>query len=551
MLLNRYKTGRNSSLSLYPRSKSSTVLSRLAYHTSKSQTLEPISSAKTTDTKTSQQDGPIDDIGVPTYLTTVNLVHQKHHKDIKVENLPNLPIEITQKDIPLLKKKLEICNLLCDFTDNDVDREAKAVKSATIKELFNVFGAKLVLDKLPKEIIDEFFVMIQKNIFRGIPMTPKKFLFYDDEPLIFDVNWPHLNLIYQLFFKYQNLRPADERFTIEFHRKMMKNLLAPDPNERDMMLQFFKDYVIAFPDRENMVWVELSFYLINYKENAIPPFAVMPILLFFNERFAETTCNTELSDKIFKDAIIPLISSKHILSFYGALTQMFEIFIARDQGIAFRLALQVILRFPVSKPSKQILFIRLLNFLTEKVTSSDFELLAKPLFTLYAYCSTLNNGKVVDASFQIWSNVQIIPMILDNTRIIYPILHPALTRTMKKHWSTSTQNQALNTLRNMHDIDPFMFDELNLGNPKKMMAFVEPDVTAATVAHKNWAIIARVAASKYSDFNLARILADIQMKFNKPVADKGPGSHKQKKKHIASQDTPKVVVPSVNGRKFV
>ena len=62
MLLSRYSFGKESYLSCRKRSQSSISLSKLSYHTTKVQTLKPLTDY-TPPTQKSNQDEPIDDIG--------------------------------------------------------------------------------------------------------------------------------------------------------------------------------------------------------------------------------------------------------------------------------------------------------------------------------------------------------------------------------------------------------------------------------------------------------------------------------------------------------
>ena len=90
MLLSRYSFGKESYLSCRKRSQSSISLSKLSYHTTKVQTLKPLTDY-TPPTQKSNQDEPIDDIGVPNYLTTVQVSRHRHHIDMVLPSLPNLP----------------------------------------------------------------------------------------------------------------------------------------------------------------------------------------------------------------------------------------------------------------------------------------------------------------------------------------------------------------------------------------------------------------------------------------------------------------------------
>ena len=107
--------------------------------------------------------------------------------------------------------------------------------------------------------------------------------------------------------------------------------------------------------------------------------------------------------------------------------------------------------------------------------------------------------------------------MMDNTRIIFPILYPTYQRVMKEHWKSATQDAALNAIKSMHDLDPFMFDELAQQNKKgntQANAVMDDQLMQL---HKFWAQVARAAAKTDKNVNLARVLAEIQVKFARPA----------------------------------
>lgn len=545
--LSRYTNKKASALTIMRRASSSSALQKLSYHTSRYQTLEPISDASdTSKSKSMSMDEPFDDAGVPNTLTTVELVHQTHHKDIQLPDLGTLPQSITKNSFPLIEKKLNLCCTLCDFTDPDVDKKAKSIKSQTLKELTNVFSSPTTIKTLSESILDLFFNMIKVNLNRGLPPIPKKYLVYDDEPSLVDIAWAHLSLVYQLLLKYQKISPKDKRFDHDFLNLMFSLLHAPDINERDNVTSFFTFYLETYPEKEKSIMEALSNDLIGYRDKVYNPFCVIPSLNIFLTRFKLKTEIDQTHLNYFYNSILPLHVSSHVFSYYDLITQFITFFTTIDQELSISIFNKVMKTYPEAQPSKQILFINLIIFIVERIPPDKFETIANPLFSFLARTSQSCHYKVVNSSFQIWGNVSILPMILDNTKIIYPIVYPWFNKTMKEHWSTKTQNAALNTLKSMHDTDPFMFDELsqnqNNGNKNKQQQQPPPliDQKAAQL-HKNWAMVARAAAKVDKNVNLAKVLTEIQVKFNTNNANDKNNQNKKK-----SQSTPNLNNPSSN-----
>ena len=544
-LLSRYSSGKQSYLSCRKRSSSSMALSKLSYHTTKVQTLKPISDYSPPAPKNTQ-DEPIDDLGVPNYITTVQISRHKHHIDLQLPTLPSLPLPYIEKSLNLLNEKIELCNNLCDFSDNEADSVAKQIKTSTLKELIIFIETLTKIEIVPSSTFDLLFNMIQNNLFRPIPSIPKKYLTYDDEPLIIDINWPHLQYIYQLLLKiilkFKNLNNLSDKFAIS----LISLLHSSDPNEREQLRTFFSLFVTTFPNYEEIIIKEMSFLLVSYREKQSYPFSITPILKFYAERFRTKTTIDDLTYDIFMNYIIPLVSCQHVITIYLPITHVCDALMALDQSLARDVLRFSLKHWPESKPTKQINYIHFLNFLVEKLTSSDFSGMCQPLFRLYSRCALTSHAKVVETSFQIWSNVKIIQMIMDNTKDIFPIVYPIYNRVMKEHWKNNTQNAALSAMKAMHDLDPFVFDELaqsyKKGNAKKILD------EKSGLLHKNWAQIARNAAKVDKNVNLARVLADIQLKFSKPITNEDTikGGTSDNKRSIIHFNQPKILVPPHN-----
>ena len=502
--LARYN-GRASALTLKKRPSSCTALAKLAYHSAKIATLSPLSEAK----DQSSSDDPLADMGVPSALTTVQYRHNKFHQDLRLELLPSLPPNFTNNSLPLLNKKIELCFNLCDFTDPEGDIKAKSIKLQTLKELLNIFDSPTNIKKVSSETIDLFFEMITINLKRGIPSVPQIFLFGSDEPLLIDISWPHLSYVYSLLLKYQSLCPTDSHFDEKFCQLMISLLSAPDPNERENIYNFFIAYLKAFPDREPQIFKEFSYILDEYRYGSSnAPFAIRPILRVFIERFKSPE-NAAIKGTIFFESIVPLSSCHHFQSIFDLLQSVFEVVIEHNPEMIPDLILNHIKHWPEAYPSKEIIALQFLDFLVAKLPQEYFEEMSEVIFRRYAKSHMNNHHKVVAFSVNVYQNVDIIPKIIDNSKIIFPIVYVPLVLTMNGHWNRSAQDKAMNAIRSLIEIDPLTIDELKKINSN------EPIFAEKQELHRSWALIARQAAKQDKSIDLAPILAEMQKRFNK------------------------------------
>lgn len=441
----------------------------------------------------------------------------------------------------LIEKKIGICSVMCDFSDPAADIRAKSTKTHTLNELDYIFANVALVQRMPPQIVDMYFEMLLKNIMRDLPPVKKEYLILDDEPAMVDVNWPHLQIIYKQFLNFQQLHP--NKVTDKVVSKVLTRIHAPDAEEREQIFCFFRNYVTANPAKVIKIIKKFSYILQDYINQNCYPFAVLPILKFYLINFPLQCKEGHLLINIFSTSILPLLKSQHILSFYGVLVQIIQFFIAVDPQLTPQIVRRVLSYWPQSNPTKQILFISLISILMENLTRSDFEKLSRKIFRLLSSYASSSNAKVAEASLQVWSNLKIIPKILDNTRIIFPIAYPQFSLVAREHWNQDTQKLASSTLKSMHDLDPFLFDEISQSNRRNNQTTITQASSSSqlaplnpvssgplgripsrldiipqdseTNAHKNWALVARTAAKTDRTVNLAKVLTNIQKQFTK------------------------------------
>ncbi|KAH0792248.1 phosphoprotein phosphatase [Histomonas meleagridis] len=509
MKLNRYIHRNTSALAIPKRALSSNVFKKMSFHTARTPTLDPIDSD---DSKSESEpfDEPFDEVGIPNKLMTVVQFKQKHHDNIQFPILPLLTVPFNKNECSLLKKKIELCSTLCNFADDEADHEAKTIKADTLKELMNIFASPTMIRLVSTKIINKFFEMVYTNITRPIPPTHPKYLFQNEEPQMVDISWSHLSIIYDLLSKYQSIRPTDPHFDKKFIATIFPLLHAPDLNERDYISTMIENYLDTHNEDEQYILSKMLFCIFQYLDNKCYPFCITPILKIFIHLIKSQQPINPNYIKIYNGVVVHLHSSQHLTTFYPLLTEIIDLLSNDNPSICKSIFENTIKYWPKSKPSKQILFVNLINFIVERVTPTDFPSIINPLFSLYAKVATTKYSKVAEASMQIWNDIYILPKIIDNAAAIYPIVYSAYTKTMNEHWNPKTRNAAHNALKKMHENDQFVYENIS----QTMIKVNEQDLANATAIHKSWAAIARKAAKVDSSVNLAKLLGDIQINFN-------------------------------------
>jgi len=509
MILSRYNSDRQSVLSCTKRCNSSTLIKKLGYHSSKLANLEPIHEVKEPVKPTVKKEDidPLDELGVPKVMTNIPNRRNRNHVDLELPDLPPIPKIIDRNIDSLLFSKIQLCNYMCDFTDCDADLTGKMKKLSTLKELVSYFQNSEISSKMSEVIQEEAVKMVVNNVTRPIPNIQSKYLVGSDEPYIIDINWPHLQYIYQILSSLILLFPNQKLFTVEIHRKILSTFHSCDMNERSCLLSFFESYVAAFPEREVSVMKDMAYMLYGYHEKEYPLFCVSPILKFFGNRIKAVYSKDPQQSKIFVDVLGSILTCNHLQSFYQAITQTFRPIFELSKRESNIIINKCIKCWPETSASKQIQMINLISFIVPHMHRKEFQDISSELFSLMAKCTLSQHYKVTEASLQIWSQAELIPFVLDNSRAIFQIMFPPVALVAKTHWRKSTQNTAQAAMRGMHDIDPFVYEEIV--HSKQPVLNKDQSFLLA----KQWMKIARSAAIMNKEINIAPVLHNIQMEF--------------------------------------
>jgi hypothetical protein len=436
---------------------------------------------------------------------------QKRHPDLVLPGLPPLPLPLRPPSYGLLIDKFQLCEQLCDFNDLLSDLSAKEIKLHTLRELDVMCSDAQNFKDWPSDVIDSFFSMVNANIFRPISPTPRGQLL-DEIPTLIEVTWPHLQLVYFVLLKYQLGMPTDPRFSLTFFRRLLQNLHAPDHNEHDLITTLVERYLLLYPENEPAILAQFSNFLNLYLDQAISPFAIVPILKFAVDHWRDSGM-TPLFDAMFQRYFVRLIWSHHFTSFRDTLGQLLDVVITAEPHELEGLLLKVIAHIPVSAPSKQSPYLEFVHFIVDRMDPGILLTIAPNLFQLVSHYVQSEHSKVVEQSLKFCSEVKIMPFIYDNSKWVFPLICPAIHKTAKKHWNPSIQKAAHDSLRALNRLDPVAYADalglkrVNMGNDPVPLPGALPAVAPVV---RSWSIVARQANVRHKDFTLQQMLGNIR-----------------------------------------
>jgi hypothetical protein len=361
--------------------------------------------------------------------------------------------------------------------------------------------------------------MIAANVFCGIPPTDPVLLSGTEEPVLTDIAWPHLSLVYGILLKYQQANIVNNPLGHEFFVKLLGNLAAPDRNEREIVLIYIERHVAAHRRDQEMAFARFSSVLKAYRFGWIEPYPVTPILKFFANHWRDrgVACAAQ-RERVLGD-LFDLFASRHVKTLLGPITPVFDVAIESDRKLCGHLIQKCLKMWPKAYPSKQIVYFDLLVFLVERLPHNRLEQMIPSIFGLLAKCALSLHRDLVQRSLKVWNDSRFVGTILDLTARVFPLVFDAIITVAREHWNPDVRTDAGNTLAAMRKLDQFSFEAQEHRFRRACRASegggAEPVEAPATDRKKlerqrSWMTIVRYAGKYHYRINIPRMMAVIQ-----------------------------------------
>ncbi|KAF8775747.1 hypothetical protein HU200_004268 [Digitaria exilis] len=147
--------------------------------------------------------------------------------------------------------------------------------------------------------------------------------------------------------------------------------------------------------------------------------------------------------------------------------------------------------WPITNSSKEVMFLGELEEVLE-ATQQQNSRGVWCHFSSDRRCLCSSHFQVAERALFLWNNDHIEGLIKQNSKVILPIIFPALERNTKGHWNQAVQSLSLNVRKIFMDHDPTLFEECR----KK---FEEAEAQEASVRSKReaiWKRLEEIALSK-------------------------------------------------------
>ncbi|XP_066389710.1 serine/threonine protein phosphatase 2A 57 kDa regulatory subunit B' theta isoform-like [Miscanthus floridulus] len=378
------------------------------------------------------------------------------------------------KDVPntekqnLLIKKLNMCCTLFDFTDAAKNIKEKEIKTLMLLEIDEYVRTATV--KFPEIVVEAITKMISVNLFRTLISPPREkkvlqaFDLDEDEPLM-DPAWPHLYHVYELLLTFvqspeNDAKLAKRYIDNSFILRLLELFDSEDARERDrlktVLHRIYGKFMVYRPFiRKAINNIFYQFIYETEKHNGIAE-----LLEIFGSIINGFALPLKEEHKLFLvRTLIPLHKPRCTTVYHRQLSYCITQFVEKDCKLADTVIRGLIKYWPITNSTKEVLFLGELEEILDATQPAEFQKCMVPLSHQIAHCLNSSHFQVAERVLFFWNNSHFENFVKQNSKVILPIIFPALEKNINGHWNQVVQSLSLNVRKLFSDRDPQLFTE--------------------------------------------------------------------------------------------
>ncbi|XP_052867440.1 serine/threonine-protein phosphatase 2A 56 kDa regulatory subunit gamma isoform-like isoform X1 [Anopheles cruzii] len=386
----------------------------------------------------------------------------------EVETLPPLKDAGPGEREELFIQKLRQCCVLFDFSEPLNDLKYKEIKRCALQEIVEHLTNQS--NVITEAIYPEAFNMVAVNLFRTLPPSSNpngaEFDPEEDEPTL-EVSWPHLQFVYELFLRFlesPDFQPSVAKRYIDhsFILNLLELFDSEDPRERDFLKTVLHRVYGKFLGLRAFIRKQINniFYKFIYEtehHNGIAE--LLEILGSIINGFALPL--KEEHKQFLLKVLLPLHKVKSLSVYHPQLAYCVVQFLEKDASLT-QPVIKCLLKFwPKTHSPKEVMFLNELEEILDVIEPAEFQKVMEPLFRQIAKCVSSPHFQVAERALYYWNNDYIMSLITENSKVILPIMFPALYSNSKSHWNKTIHGLIYNAIKLFMEMNHRLFDECN------------------------------------------------------------------------------------------
>ncbi|XP_053673075.1 serine/threonine-protein phosphatase 2A 56 kDa regulatory subunit gamma isoform-like isoform X2 [Anopheles nili] len=384
----------------------------------------------------------------------------------EIETLPPLKEANPADREELFIQKLRQCCVLFDFSEPLNDLKYKEIKRCALQEIVEHLNNQS--NVITESIYPEAFNMVAINLFRTLPPSSNpngaEFDPEEDEPTL-EVSWPHLQFVYELFMRFlesPDFQPNVAKRYIDhsFILNLLELFDSEDPRERDFLKTVLHRVYGKFLGLRAFIRKQINniFYKFIYEtehHNGIAE--LLEILGSIINGFALPL--KEEHKQFLLKVLLPLHKVKSLSVYHPQLAYAVVQFLEKDASLT-QPVIKCLLKFwPKTHSPKEVMFLNELEEILDVIEPAEFQKVMEPLFRQIAKCVSSPHFQVAERALYYWNNEYIMSLITENSKVIMPIMFPALYSNSKSHWNKTIHGLIYNAIKLFMEMNQLLFDD--------------------------------------------------------------------------------------------
>lgn len=386
----------------------------------------------------------------------------------------------------ILLKKIDTCQVLYNDhrtakSSQDYEDEGREFKFKTLLEILEFVKLAKHYKQLPHNIVKELFAMISVNIFRDFDSESKKLRdinmnppelyqaldVHEDENIMLDPSWPHLQIVYDILLNLLASSQMDPKSLARgscLDRPFILGLLdlfeSEDPREREVLkaivhriyekFTFFRCFM-----RRAFNNILFRFIFETEKHSGIAE--ILEVLGSIIHGFAVPL--REEHKLFLRRVLMPLHKPKCLNAYHPQLQYCVSQFVQKDSKLASVVVRGLMSYWPLTNCQKEMLFLGELEEVLEAMEEAEFQKFAVPLSRQLSRSLNSSHSQVAERALYIWNNERFIDLVSRHKEQIVPAVVSGVEKNLRDHWNKSIQEQSLYVKKILEELDPQLFDE--------------------------------------------------------------------------------------------
>lgn len=282
-------------------------------------------------------------------------------------------------------------------------------------------------------------------------------------------SWEHLGLVYQLFIKvleskHFKANEAIEHFSEGFITQLISLFNSEDPRERDMLKTCVHRIYGRFMPKRDLIrqLIRKSLLMYTFQNETLK--GVAEILEFLGCIINGFTVPLKLEHRsLLLDVLMPLHRGTGLSVFHRQLTYCVVQFINKSSDLTEPVFKRFIRTWPKTNASKQVLLLNEIESILRVIEAEDFPKIRPILFKLISRCIESTHFMVSERALNFFRHHDLLKVMDEDRRDVFPVLVPALLRNAHRHWSGSVHDHNDNAMEVLKGIDEDLFTRCSSG----------------------------------------------------------------------------------------